>query len=477
MPMSDVLLFLSLVTAPLLYGAVSFSSQIFLAVLSVIIFNSVYFSRPEALSKELRSPFAWLGLGMLVFILFQLAPLPVTLLKAISPSTYQFYAQYFPGGIGSIQAKTLSLYPSDTQRGLMQFMTYALMFLSVLMRLTLKEKEAEPVHPVSFRKSQYLKLGCLIGILSLLFHSIYDFNLHITANGIYFVVLLALAVGASRESYDHAFFRRAVSFIITFGFLIAVFAIAQKFSFNGRIYWVGIKALDPVGPYYNYDHYAGFMELCAAVAVSMVVASIFHTSFFHQKGLVKKVVWFSTREANNTLRYLFMATVMVSTIFLSSSRGGIMSFVLSQLVFFFIVVWAAWRARKGGRLAAAIVTMVLLITVMVMWLGPEVFLEKFHLLFVENIIKMEGPIGVRLLFYQQTLHVIKDFPMFGTGLNTFGTNFTRYRTFDYTDDYLRYTHNDYLQLVSETGVAGVIFLICFLGLFLFYAVRVIRKLE
>jgi O-antigen ligase len=36
-------------------------------------------------------------------------------------------------------------------------------------------------------------LGCLMGILSILLHSLTDFNLHIPANAVYFVTLYGLA--------------------------------------------------------------------------------------------------------------------------------------------------------------------------------------------------------------------------------------------------------------------------------------------
>ncbi len=349
--------------------------------------------------------------------------------------------------------------------------------MTIILRLSHCQKGDEVIHPTSFRKSEYLKLGCLSGVFAMVFHSLYDFNLHIPANGLYFTVLLALVAGTLTEEYDHKFFRKAVDSIIMLGFFIALFAIIQKFSYNGHIYWVGMRANHPVGPFYNYDHYAGFMAMCSSLAVSMVAASMMHTSFFRQQGFVKKVLWFSTVEANRSLRYIMMSAVMVATIFISTSRGGIMSFALSQIIFFAIVLWAGWRARKSGRIVGILTTIVLLIGVMVVWLGPEAFLKRFHLFSIQKIIKMEGPIDVRLLFYNDTLKMIKDFKVIGTGLNTFGTSFTKYRTFDYTDDYLRYTHNDYLQLISETGLAGALFLAGFMYLFLASMIRVARKLE
>ena len=479
LPLADGLLFLALIAAPLLYGSVHLLSLLVLAFFAVLIFNLVSIARPEAFARILRVPWTWLGLLIGAIILAQLVPLPVQWIRKISPELYRFYEFYFPGGVRPGGYLTLSVCFWDTVLGLIRFLTYGLFFLSVWMRLAPGPGvQNEKVQTVSWQKSEFLKLGCLTGVLSLLFHSIYDFNLHIPANGIYFVVLLALGVGTPGQDYDHAFFRRMVDFVITFGFLTALFAILQKFSYNGHIFWIGMKASGPVGPYYNYDHYAGFMELCGAVAVGKVVASIFHTSFMDRKGLVQKILWFSTREANHALRCFLMAAVMIATIFMSTSRGGIMSFVLSQILFFSILLWTAGRQRKGKRFAVAVTVVILFVGVMVFWLGPQAFLKRFHILSIEKIIKMEGSDAIRVHFYKNTFRVIRDFPAVGTGLGTFGTNFSRYRVFKFPGThYLRYTHNDYLQLVSETGVAGALFLLGFLILYLRAMGRVVRKLE
>ncbi len=475
--LADGILFLALIAAPLLYGSVGFFPSLFLAFLSVILFNGICIARPGALAAVFRSPWTWLGLGFLCFIGFQLVPLPAEWVRKISPGTYSFYAAYLPGGVRAGTQLTLSVYPSDTVRGLIQFLTYGVFFSSVYMRLAPDPSGEPEYHPLSLQKSEYLKLGCLVGVLSLLFHSLYDFNLHVPANGIYLAVLLALGVGPTHQSYDHTFFRRVVNFVIGFGFLIALFAAIQKYSYTGRIFWVGMMAPNPVGPYYNYDHYAGFMALCSAVAIGKVVASVFHTSFVHRKDVIEKILWFATREANQALCCLLMVVVMVGTIFMSTSRGGIMSFVLSQIVFFSLVLWAARRTKKHMRLAGTLIAMVLLISVMVVWLGSEAFLQKFHLLWTQKIVKMEGPIDPRLVFYKDTVPVIQDFPVTGTGFNTFGTNFTRYRTFVWKGEYLRYTHSDYLQLISETGAFGVLFLIGFFILFIGSVARVTKKLD
>ena len=220
-----------------------------------------------------------------------------------------------------------------------------------------------------------------------------------------------------------------------------------------------------------------FMELCAAVAVSKVVTDLFYTGFGRCEGLSEKILWFSTREASQALRDLGMSAVMIATIFMSTSRGGIMSFVLSQLVFFSVLFWAFSRRRKGKRLAAVVVAVALLAGGMVLWLGPGTFIKKFRGTSIEKILQREGPDAGRMHVYDNTLQVIREFPAAGTGLGTFGTNFSRYRSsYDSGTDYLRYAHNDYLELVSETGAGGAVFLIFFMILYLRAMTGVMRKL-
>jgi len=48
---------------------------------------------------------------------------------------------------------------------------------------------------------------------------------------------------------------------------------------------------------------------------------------------------------------------------------------------------------------------------------------------------------------------------------------------EFTMNLLNYTHNAYLQIISETGAGGVVFFIVFFGLYGVYSRRVIRRLE
>jgi len=434
-----------LIAAPLAYACVyDFTVYIF----AILCAANFYLAVIAPNAKIPRNPFIILGLVFIAVVCLQLV-------------------------------SGLSVYPWGTAFDLIKFISYALVFLAVITRLSAAEgRESTPTTRRSIQN--ILRLGCLSGCLSIFFHSIYDFNSHIPANALYFSVLLALACGPGcrGEEYNRVFFKRITDTIIWTGLAIAVFAIVQKFSFNGHIYWIGIEAPDPVGPYYNYDHFAGFMELCTPLAIASAIANIDRASFSSRKGWVQKVLWFSTSEANQTLRYIFFSMIMAATVFMSTSRGGIMSFCITQVIFLSIIIFKAAQRKRGHRIILLLGMMTLLITIFVVWLGPEDFLDRFRLTSIDKIVKMEGPDTVRILFYRDTVTMIKHNPVSGTGLGTFGSAFTQYRKFDYTDDFLRYTHDDYLQLMAEMGAwvgGGIIFI--YLILFGREYLLCVRRLE
>jgi O-antigen ligase len=82
------------------------------------------------------------------------------------------------------------------------------------------------------------------------------------------------------------------------------------------------------------------------------------------------------------------------------------------------------------------------------------------------------------MFYRDTITMIKHGPILGSGLGTFGSAFSQYRTFDFSMDFLRYTHNDYLQLIAEMGtVAGGLIILIYLILFGWEYLLCVRQLE
>src|SRR5437016_9490764 len=158
------------------------------------------------------------------------------------------------------------------------------------------------------------------------------------------LIVLCVAVQASRTLED---WRGFVWFGMFFGFLVSLFAILQHLTSNGRLYWFReiSSGVPPFGPYVNRNHFAGFAELILPLALVPLVM-----------GRVRRERW--------PVVGLF-AVVPTAALFLSVSRGGIVSIGVELAVL--AVMMIQWRTMGKQLIAAAAV--LLLAMLMVSWLG------------------------------------------------------------------------------------------------------------
>ena len=214
-----------------------------------------------------------------------------------------------------------------------------------------------------------------------------------------------------------------------FGFALAVFAITQDLTSNGKIYW--LRTLHnggaPFGPYVNHDHYAGLMEMLAPIPMVLSLGSFFRGG---KRALVA-----------------FAAVVMSGTIVLSQSRAGTASFLAEMALLLGIVM----RAKKKGRAAAALGTVFVLVLAFVSWLATAALWHHFA----------ELQDAMRVAMAKDGLRMFWHKPALGWGLGTFTTVYPRYRSF-YTDLFVNAAHNDYVQALVETGAIGFAAVLWFL---------------
>jgi O-antigen ligase len=78
--------------------------------------------------------------------------------------------------------------------------------------------------------------------------------------------------------------------------------------------------------------------------------------------------------------------------------------------------------------------------------------------------------GKRTSMAVDTWHIFLDHPWIGTGLGTLQEVFPRYETL-YDGKVVNHSHNDYLEALAETGVAGGLCSAWFLGPLLLQSLR------
>lgn len=223
--------------------------------------------------------------------------------------------------------------------------------------------------------------------------------------------------------------------LVVFGAAVALFAEVQDFTSDGRIYWW----LEPAqggwvyGPYVNHNHYAGLMNMLAMLPLALVLGRA-----------VRR---------DKAFLMLFVTVLMFTSVLFSGSRGGLFAFA-GQLVLLAVIFFSRGQ-KKYVLLAVALAAGLALLT---MALGLVALEKRFA--------DADQAMGGRVTVWRDSLAAIRQHLWIGTGFGTFAVIYPRFKSTPGTLQW-REAHNDYLQLLFETGVVGFLLM----GWFLLRLVR------
>ena len=255
------------------------------------------------------------------------------------------------------------------------------------------------------------------------------------AYGVFFLVASELSSGSSS--------RKHLAIAITvFGTLYAIFAMIQGLIAPPNLLYGVVKTHGSgFGSYTNRNHYAGLMEMLLPF------------------GLVTS----TSLSVPLPLRLLssFGSLMMLASIFLSGSRGGMVSVVMALIVFSYCY-WRHERTSKAVR--TAIVAAVL----------TSIFIAFFAYDRVASRSVMEATDAIRLRIALDSVRLVAQHPLLGSGLGTFTAVYPQVRSFP-TSHFVNAAHNDYVQLAVETGLVGILCAAAFLFLVFRNALRRVRR--
>ncbi|MGB6484587.1 MAG: O-antigen ligase family protein [Candidatus Acidiferrales bacterium] len=235
-------------------------------------------------------------------------------------------------------------------------------------------------------------------------------------------LLFFLSVQSFRTRQDLKFL---AWFLMSFGFAVAVLGISQDYTSHGVLYWFRplTEGGSPFGPYVDRDHFAGFMELIVPVGMSLIVF----------RGVRREQVVFAG----------ILTLVPIVALVLTTSRGGIVSFM------FEVGLLATLMRVRRARFQAATVAAILLAALAVLgWLGAGKVLDRIKTSSVGDL-----SADRRVTMLRGAWHMFLDHPLAGTGLGTLVAVYPKYETF-YDGKIVDHVHDDYAEMLAETGIAG-----------------------
>jgi len=164
--------------------------------------------------------------------------------------------------------------------------------------------------------------------------------------------------------------------------------------------------------------------------------------------------------------FLLMFVALVASL----SRGGMVSAAAAGCIMT-LVAWLRARGRRSALALAALFVAGFLVATF--YAGPEL-LERLGQLRAALARPFETR---RATVALRALEIVGRYPAFGTGLGTFGAVFTSVQTAELGPGLYRYAHNDFVQLLAETGVAGVMVALAFLGALARLSYRRLKRME
>ena len=231
--------------------------------------------------------------------------------------------------------------------------------------------------------------------------------------------------------------------LIGLGAFVALVGIVEHASFRGLIYgfWRPQFTGAVFGPFVNRNHFAAWMIMAAPLAIAYLCGIVDARRARRPRRGPAVLLWLASAEANPVALVSLAIVLMVAATLFTASRSGIACLTATLLVF----GWAAARGTEvspSRRLLAR--CLVLLPLPLVAWVGIGPALGRFAELH-------DAGLTGRLALWQDTLRVIADFPLTGTGLNTYGASMLFYKTTDPLYHYYA-AHNEYLQLAADGGL-------------------------
>ncbi|MBU0673339.1 MAG: O-antigen ligase family protein [Proteobacteria bacterium] len=273
---------------------------------------------------------------------------------------------------------------------------------------------------------------------------------------------LTIQFGANRKRLE-----TIITTMVITGAVIALESMAQTMTANGQIYWFRPSpSSNTMGPFIYHNHYAGYMEMVFPLALGL----FFHSSPPKSRAGSPRerfLDFFAKPQLNRHALYGIAATLMVTSVFVSLSRGGIICLCLSLLVMVILL-------QQKGLISSRWLLAILIPSVTVIfigWFGWDKIVERFLLMYDEDL----GISNGRFTIWSDTLPMIKEFWLTGSGAGSYEHVYPAYQTKHLFKMMVNHAHQDYLELLATTGIIGFSLLLFFLSRLFLVSTGLVKK--
>jgi tetratricopeptide (TPR) repeat protein len=267
-----------------------------------------------------------------------------------------------------------------------------------------------------------------------------------------FFLLLAYPFGSAGGETEKCLYRAVVSAVVLSSLIVAVVGIIEFFTWNGKISWIFVpydwgekqRALSRAsGPFVNPDHFGNYLALTLPLAAGGALFGDLLFSKQHAFPVLCGVTGF----------------LGLCALLLSASRGAWIATAIAFTVLMMLSGQMPESARphilagrRGTVLRRISVMALAILALSMLFIGQQARIQIDERL--QQAVQSDSGFGGRGGLTAGTLAMARDYPILGVGLGSWPELFSHYQAPPWLDMFFREAHNDYAQLLAETGVVG-----------------------
>ncbi|PIE33330.1 hypothetical protein CSA56_12225 [candidate division KSB3 bacterium] len=187
--------------------------------------------------------------------------------------------------------------------------------------------------------------------------------------------------------------------------------------------------------YISHNHFAGFLVLVIPLVIGLFLGTL---------------------QVEKRLLLFLLLGIMGAAFVLSLSRGGLLSLGCAGTGLLLCLALKHWHEIGFWKIFIVLILLVGFIGSVIFFVGfsPIAHRSLFRTILPDKVIVGHE---IRLPIWRNALVLVKEFPLFGSGLGTFGFVFQRYCPPEIHQNRQVYAaHNDYLELLIEMGIPALL---------------------
>ena len=369
-------------------------------------------------------------------VAMQMPPLSPGLLKIVLPATYNIYSHSLSGWPGQVtDGSSASAIATGTPNKSIDELGNVHGESAGEQRT--HESRADTWRPISLAPSRTrgaaLQLLAMLALLSLV--TFYPF------------------ASPNFNEGNQWFLRRLAAGILMTGLMLAIVGLLQRETWKGKLLWFVTPygdlaasggALRVRGPFVDPDHFANYLSMILPLAI---VGTLWPNI------VARPHSGYGFRVFSG-----FTAALLAAALLTSMSRGALLGALGSLFVLLLVLLRVKTLERvvtivSLRRILAPLIAVGVVIALGFLLAGQlsrgHVDLRLHHQAGSDEVSRDSRP-----HVWWDTLQLVHDFPLFGIGLGCYSEIFPRYQRPPWSPFVWDAAHNDYLQVLTETGLTG-----------------------